>query len=113
MNWASVKQQARDTVHGTFGVEAYYTPAATGVESPDPITARYHQKTGFIGDDYDGDFNPGILAQISRVILDTSEVPNPQRLDKLRFPDFGDLVLVIQATTPQGQNKVMCEVVED
>lgn len=111
MSWADIKQQARDTIHSTFGVAAYHTPVSTGVESSTAITARLHQKSAYIGDGFNEDFNPGVLAQIDRVILDTTEVPDPQRLDKLRFPDYDNLIVRVENRIFQGQNKVMCEVV--
>jgi hypothetical protein len=112
VNWAEIKQEARDQVHATMGVDAYYTPNG-GVEQEDPITARLHQKSAFIGDDLDSDFSPGLLSQIDRVILDTREVPDPSRGDKLRFPDYQDVVIRIENRVWQAQHKVMCEVVVD
>ena len=111
MSWAAIKQQARDAIHQTMGVQAFYTPVATGVESATPITARLHQKSAYIGDDYDGDFNPGVFAQIDRVILDTTEIPDPKRLDQIRFPDYDNVIVYVENRVFQGQNRVMCEVV--
>lgn len=111
-SWAEIKQGARDQVHSTMGVDAYYTPVG-GSEQAEPITARLHQKSGYIGDDYDGDFNPGLISQINRIVLDTRDVPNPVRGDTLRFPDYQDVVVRIENRTWQAQYKVMCEVIID
>lgn len=114
MNWASTKQRARDKVHNTFAVDALYTPVSElDNEAYEPVTvqARFQQKTGLMNDDYDGDFNPGLLGQINRVILNTSQVTSPARGDKLVFPDYENTEVQIENWVWQGQYRVVCEVV--
>ena len=93
-----------DIVHETMSFPCVYDD---GVSEPIDCTVRLHRKTAFIGDDIE-EFSPGILSQISRVILDLREIESPVRNATLTFTD--GLVLKIDSTTPQGENYIMCEV---
>lgn len=104
MYWRTVKQAARDIVHGTMGHCCVYRFED---ESPIRCTVRHHRKTAFVGDDID-EFSPGLLSQINRVIVDLREVPSPKRNATLTFDD--GTVVKIEATVPQGEHYMMCEV---
>lgn len=104
MYWRAVKQAARDIVHKTMGLCCTYR---YDDETPVPCTVRHHRKTAFVGDDIE-EFNPGLLSQINRVIVDLREVPNPRRNATLTFED--GTVLKIETTVQQGEYYVMCEV---
>ena len=101
--WRAIKQECRDLVHNTFGFSCTYVSGATVI--PDCIV-RHHHKTAYIGD---GDeFNPGLLAELNRVVIDLRQVPSPKTGDSLIF--LNGVVLKILNTTHQEENYVMCEV---
>lgn len=105
MSWADLKQQARDAVHVTMSVPAFYTDA-TNTELP--ISARLHRKSAYIGEDFD-EFSPGLFSTINRVIVDRREM-TPQRGGALRFPDYQDVVVKIENVQNQGEHYALCEV---
>ena len=105
MNWALVKQKARDAVHGTFSVPGFFTDASN-VDLP--ITVRLHRKSAYIGDDYD-EFSPGLFSEINRVIVDLREV-SPKHGGQITIPDFGGVEVTIENVQHQGENKALCEV---
>ena len=105
MNWALVKQKARDAVHGTFSAPGFFTDASN-VDLP--ITVRLHRKSAYIGDDYN-EFSPGLFSEINRVIVDLREV-TPQRGAVIRIPDFEDVEVTIENYRAQGEYYALCEV---
>lgn len=105
MNWAQIKQKARDAVHGTFSVPGFYTDSGN---TDLPISVRLHRKSAYIGDDYD-EFSPGLFSEINRVIVDLREV-TPQRGGVVRIPDFEDVEVTIENYRTQGEHYALCEV---
>lgn len=106
INWAEIKQQARDAVHDMFGVDGLYTDL---VVSDVPIKVRLHRKSAFIGDAYESDFSPGLFSEINRVIVDLREV-SPKRGGKITIPDFENVTVTIENVLEQGEYKALCEV---
>lgn len=105
MNWAEIKQQARDTVHQTMSVPGLYTDT---LQTDLPINVRLHRKSAYIGEDFD-EFSPGLFSQINRVIVDLREV-TPIRNGRIRIPDFGDVTVKIENVQNQGESFALCEV---
>lgn len=106
INWAEIKQQARDAVHSTFSVDGLYTDL---VVSDVPVKVRLHRKSAFIGDAYDSEFSPGLFSEINRVIVDLREV-TPKRGGKITIPDFDNATATIENVKEQGESMALCEV---
>lgn len=105
MNWAKLKQKARDTVHGTFAVPGFYSDSQnTDLE----ISVRLHRKSAYLGDSYD-EFSPGYFSEINRVIVDLREV-TPERGATIRMPDFENVQVSVENYNRQGENYALCEV---
>mgnify|MGYP003139046057 CR=1 FL=1 len=105
MNWAQIKQKARDAVHGTFAVPGLYSDSkVTDLE----IMVRLHRKSAYLGDNYD-EFSPGYFSEINRVIVDLREV-TPERGATIRIPDFENVEVSVENYNRQGEHYALCEV---
>lgn len=105
MNWAQIKQKARDAVHGTFAVPGLYSDSkVTDLE----IMVRLHRKSAYLGDNYD-EFSPGYFSEINRVIVDLREV-TPERGATIRIPDFENVEVSLENYNRQGEHYALCEV---
>ena len=105
MNWAAIKQSARDTVQKTFSVPGFYSDT-TLVDVP--IMVRLHRKSAYLGDSFD-EFSPGYFSEINRIIVDLREV-TPERGATVRIPDFEDVTVVVENYRRQGEHYALCEV---
>tara|TARA_Y100000034_G_C6812437_1_gene365215 strand:+ start:560 stop:883 length:324 start_codon:yes stop_codon:yes gene_type:complete len=105
VNWAQIKQKARDAVHGTFAVPGLYSDSkVTDLE----IMVRLHRKSAYLGDNYD-EFSPGYFSEINRVIVDLREV-TPERGATIRIPDFENVEVSVENYNRQGEHYALCEV---
>lgn len=67
-DWAELKATARQAVHATFGVQAFYTDAVVTV--PIEMRARLHDRTGKpYGGLVDGDGYADIVESIDQIVL--------------------------------------------
>lgn len=72
-DFASAKANLRQTVHSTFGVEAFYKDASLSV--PVPVTARYnHKKMDRYGDIVESGYAE-VVESIERIVLVPGDSP--------------------------------------
>ncbi len=88
-DWAELKATARQTVHETFGVQAFYTDASVTV--PVEMRARLHDRTGKpYGGLVDGDGYADIIESIDQIVLIPKDIAGNavalQRNGEFTFP---------------------------
>lgn len=72
-DFASAKANLRQTVHSTFGVEAFYKDASLSV--PVPVVARYnHKKMDRVGDIVETGY-ADVVESIERIVLVPGDSP--------------------------------------
>lgn len=108
MGWAETRAAARATVHESFGLVASYTPPGVGAIPVTGITVRWHTRTVRHGD-LDREGYPQLQEDVTRIMLDTAEVPEPVRNALIVVDGVG--TYAIDTVLPFDGRFVPCDVV--
>lgn len=90
MTWADIKAQARQTVHETFSVDAWYTPRGLP-EMPDPVAVRLHSGDKKIGD-LSREGYAEVIEHLESVVFDKLQVTTSYK-GSVRFADGRQFIL--------------------
>ena len=107
MGWAETRTMTRAIVHETFGLSASYLAPAGGALIAG-ITVRWHTRTMRHGD-LDREGFPQVQEDINRIVIDTTQVPEPVRNGLVTLAD--GRIYAIDFVLPYDGRFASCDVV--
>ncbi len=109
MGWAETRALARSAVHQAFGLAASYLPPGGGALITG-LTVRWHSRTVRHGD-LDREGYAQVQEDVNRIMIDTAEVPCPERGGLITLTDDGRCYRV-EYVLPYDGAFAPCDVVQ-